>query len=155
MDLPEPFVKTLKQWIEVFMRGSMHNFLLFSKQHGFSMTQIAVMFMLRRKGVTSVSVIAGELQISNAAASQLLDRLVQQGLLIRSEDPRDRRLKQIALSEKGYASLQEGLQARQRWLEDLVGRLSQDERIQVINALDLLIDKALQIDTSVSQTAYP
>lgn len=148
MGLSETFVQTLMKWIEVFMRGSMHNFLLFSKQHGFSMTQVSVLFMLRRTGASSVSDIGDELQVSTAAASQLLDRLVQQDLLIRTEHPKDRRLKQIVLSNKGQAVLQEAVQARQRWLEDLVKLLPSDEQEQVITALTILIDKATQLDTS-------
>ncbi len=148
MGLSDTFVQTLMKWIEVFMRGSMHNFLLFSKQHGFSMTQVSVLFMLRRTGASSVSDIGDELQVSTAAASQLLDRLVQQDLLIRTEHPKDRRLKQIVLSSKGQAVLQEAVQARQRWLEDLVKLLPSDEQEQVITALTILIDKATQLDTS-------
>jgi DNA-binding MarR family transcriptional regulator len=124
----------------------MRNFLLYSKQNGFSMTQVAALFMIRGKGACSVSDIGDELQITNPAASQMLDRLVQQGLLIRAEDPNDRRLKQITLSKQGEIVLQESLQARQKWLEDLVKILSPDEQEQVIAALKILIDKAARLD---------
>jgi len=134
------------KWIEIFMRGSMRNFLLYSKQNGFSITQVAALFVIRRKGACNVSDIGDELQITHPAASQLLERLVQQDLLIRIEDPNDRRLKQITLSKQGQAVLQGGLQARQKWLEDLVKRMSPDEQEQVIAALNILIDKAGQLD---------
>lgn len=146
MEFTEALVSTLMKWIEVFMRGSMRNFLVYAKQNGFSITQVAVLFMLRRKGASNVSEIGDELQISNAAASQLLDRLVQQGLLVRTEDPDDRRLKQIRLSEHGELALQKGLQARQKWLEDLVKQLSPQEQKQVVSALNILIDKTLELE---------
>jgi DNA-binding MarR family transcriptional regulator len=146
MQLGPEISATLAQWIEVFMHGSMRSFLLYAKQNNFSMTQGSVLMMLRDKGASSVSEIGDELQISNAAASQLLDRMVNQGLLMRAEDPVDRRLKQIRLSPQGYLTLQQGLQARQKWLEDLVLRLSPGEQEQVAAALKVLIDKANQLE---------
>ena len=146
MHLAPEISATLSQWIEVFMHGSMRSFVLYAKQNNFSMTQGSVLMMLREKGASSVSEIGDELQISNAAASQLLDRMVQQGLLVRAEDPTDRRLKQIRLSPQGQMTLQKGLQARQKWLEDLVIRLSPDEQEQVIAALNILIAKANQLE---------
>jgi DNA-binding MarR family transcriptional regulator len=124
----------------------MRNFWLYARQHGLSMTQIATLFMVRHKGPSSISEIGDELQITNPAASQLVDRLVQQGLLLRTEDPNDRRLKQIALSKQGEMTLQEGLRARQRWLGDLVKQLSPEEQEQAMATLNLLIAKAEQLE---------
>jgi MarR family transcriptional regulator for hemolysin len=146
MELSESFVKTLMTWIEVFMRRTMRNFLLYSKQNGFSITQIAALFLIHRKGTISVSDIGDELEITNPAASQLLERLVQQGLVVRSEDPNDRRLKQIVLSKQGEVVLHDGLQARQKWLEDLVKLMSPDEQEQVIAALNIMLEKAHQLE---------
>ena len=80
------------------------------------------------------------------AASQLLERLVQQGLVVRSEDPNHRRVRQIALSTQGKGVLQEGFQARQKWLEDLVKLMSPDEQEQVIAALKIMLEKAHQLE---------
>ena len=146
MELSESLVKTLMDWIEVFMRRSMRNFLLYFKQNGFSVTQIAALFLIHHKGTSSVSDIGDGLEITTPAASQLLERLVQQGLVVRSEDPNDRRLRQIALSKQGEVVLQEGLQARQKWLEDLVKLMSPGEQEQVIAALNIMLEKANQLE---------
>jgi len=145
MELSESLLITLMSWIEVFMRRSMRTFFLYAKQNGFSITQIATLFLIRRKGTTSVSNISGELEITIPAASQLLDRLVQQGLVVRSEDPNDRRLKQITLSKQGEFVLKEGLHARQIWLEDLIQLMSPAEQEQVIAALSIMLAKANQL----------
>jgi DNA-binding MarR family transcriptional regulator len=145
MELSESLLITLMSWIEVFMRRSMRTFFLYAKQNGFSITQIATLFLIRRKGTTSVSNISGELEITIPAASQLLDRLVQQGLVVRSEDPNDRRLKQITLSKQGESVLKEGLHARQIWLEDLIQLMSPAEQEQVIAALSIMLAKADQL----------
>ncbi len=146
MELSKSIVATLENWIELFIRRSIHDFFLYSRQNGLSMSQIAALFQIRRRGTSSVSDIGGELEITSPAASQLLERLVQQGLVARSEDPNDRRLKQIALTKRGECVLQEGTQARQKWLQDLVELLSPNEQEQVIAALNLLIEKARQLD---------
>jgi DNA-binding MarR family transcriptional regulator len=151
MELSETLVQTLVSWIEVFMRRSMRNFILYSKQNGLSTTQIATLLLIHRKGAISVSDVGNELQITSPAASQLLERMVQQGLIIRSEGRSDRRLKQIALSEQGDAVLKEGLHARQKWLEDLVRLMSHEEQEQVSAALNLMLAKAQQLQSLPAQ----
>ncbi len=127
------------------MRRSMRNFILYSKASGLSMSQIHVLFQIHRRGLT-VSEIGDELGVTNAAASQMLDRLVQEGLIVRSEDPHDRRVKQLVLTEKGRKILDETIQSRQAWLHDLSNRLSPAEQEQVIAALHVLIEKVEQLD---------
>jgi DNA-binding MarR family transcriptional regulator len=143
----DPFVATLHEWIEVFMRRSMRNFLLYSKESSLSMSQIGALFRIH-KGVSSVSDLGDDLGITRAAVSQMLERLVQQELILRSEDPHDRRAKQIVLTDKGHRILLESLQARQGWLGDLAGTLSASEKEQIIAALNILIDKANRLEQS-------
>jgi DNA-binding MarR family transcriptional regulator len=138
----DPFVSTLQQWIEISMRRSMHNIFHYARENGLSMSQIAVLFHLRRGRSCGVSDLGDHLGVTSAAVSQLLERLVQGGLILRSEDPKDRRFKQIVLTDKGYQVLEEGTRARQDWLVDLGEGLSSVEKEQIMGALNLLIDKA-------------
>jgi DNA-binding MarR family transcriptional regulator len=142
----DPFITTLHEWIGIFMRRSMRNFLLYSKEKGFSMSQIGALFHLHRMGACGVSDIGDDLGVTNAAASQMLERLVQQQMITRSEDPNDRRFKQIVLTDKGRQVLQESIHARQGWLEDLARALSPGEQEQVVAALHILIEKASQLE---------
>ena len=114
------------------------------------MNQVSALFQIRRRGAACVSEISDELGVTSPAASQLLDRLVQQGLVARSEDPSDRRLKQIALTPQGDRILKEGLHARLKWLEDLGSLLSPEEQARVSAAIQLLIEKAEQLDRQPS-----
>ena len=145
MQSVDPFVNTLGEWIEVFMRRSMHNFICYSKEKGLSMSQIGALFHIFR-GKSSVSDIGDNLGVTSAAASQMLERLVQQGLILRKEDPNDRRVRQIVLTDKGRQILQESLAARQGWLESLARTLSDNEREQITAALNILIEKANQLE---------
>jgi DNA-binding MarR family transcriptional regulator len=146
MQSVDPFVNTLGKWIEVFMRRSMHNFICYSKEKGLSMSQVGALFRIFRGGSSSVSDIGDNLGVTNAAASQMLERLVQQGLILRTEDPDDRRVKQVVLTDKGRQILHESIAARQGWLENLAQTLSEGEREQIIAALDILIEKANQLE---------
>ena len=141
----EPFLTTLKDWVRVFMRRSMRNIVLYSRASGLSIAQIAALTRID-KGAGGVSDLGEELGVTSAAASQMLDRLVQQELILRSEDPADRRAKQIVLTEKGRQILQDGFNARQAWLEDLAATLSEGEKEQVSAALTILIAKVKQLD---------
>ena len=89
------FVLTLRDWLDVFMQRSMRDFILFTKEKGLSMSQIGALFQVHRRGACGGSDIGDELGVTSAAASQMIERLVQQELITRSEDPSDRRLKQF------------------------------------------------------------
>lgn len=141
----EQFLASLHEFSGMFMRNSMRNFLHFAKEQGVSMPQIGALFRIR-KGGCSVSDISAELRITNAAASQMLEGLVQQQLIRRSEDPDDRRAKQIVLTEKGRKILQDGIQARQEWMRDLVDRFTPQEQQQITAALKLLVEKTTQLE---------
>ena len=127
------------------MRHSMRNFIRYARESGLSMSQFGTLFHLHRMGTAGVTDLGQHLGVTSAAASQMLERLVQQDLILRSEDPTDRRVKQIVLTDNGRQVLDEGIRARQGWLVDLVEILSADEKDQITKALNTLIDKANQL----------
>jgi len=141
---------TLYKWIGISIRRSMRGFIRYSKENGLSISQIGALFHIY-KGASGVSDIGDDLDISSAAASQMLDHLVKQQLVLRSENQRDRRVKQLVLTEKGQRVLQESIQARQGWLEDLAKDLSPSEQEQIQSALQILIDKANQLEDQFAQ----
>ena len=142
---PSPVVSTFLAWIELFMHRSMRGFLHYAREHGLSMSQISTLFRLSHHGSLAVSEIGDGLGVSNAAASQLLDRLVQQELVTRAENPQDRREKQLILTEKGRNILLESTRTRQAWLECLVSTLTPEEQIKVTAVMEILIKKMNQI----------
>ena len=89
--------------------------------------------------------LAAEIQVSTTAATTLVDRLETRGLVRRQDHPHDRRVKQIALTDKGQHILEESISARQSWLGDLAETFSEHEKEPVIEALNTLIDKACQL----------
>jgi len=146
MQPTDQFAATLQEWVAVFMRRSMRNFVHYARESGLSMSQVNALFHIHRKGGCGVTDVGDNLGVTSAAASQMLDRLVQQDLILRTEDPGDRRAKQLVLTEKGVRAVQEGIHARQGWLADLAIMLSPSEKEQVAAALNILIDKTKQME---------
>jgi DNA-binding MarR family transcriptional regulator len=140
MQPTDPFLSALHKWMEAFMHNSMRNLLLFSKDCGLSMPQIGALFRISH-GKTGVSDLGDELGVTSAAASQMLERLVQLGLIDRSEDPEDRRAKQLILTDKGRQIVGESIQARQSWMNKLSEALSPAEKEQVTQSLEILAAK--------------
>ncbi|MGW8249873.1 MAG: MarR family winged helix-turn-helix transcriptional regulator, partial [Anaerolineales bacterium] len=128
----------LHDWAEIFMRRSMHDFVQFSRDSGLSMTQLSALMRLYHQGACGVSDIGNHLAVSNAAASQMIDRLVGLGYLERSEDPDDRRVRQVTMTAKGRRLIEDGIAARRQWMEALTTALSPDEQELIIEAMTLL-----------------
>lgn len=138
MSEPTKFAFTLQHWMDSFTSRSMHEWARYVRAAGFSMPQFFVLMQVQRRGQCGVSDIGDLMDVSSAAASQIVEKLVQAGLLKRIEDAHDRRVKNISLTEKGLALLEEGVQHRQRWLEAIALRLTEDEQEKVSEALRIL-----------------
>jgi DNA-binding MarR family transcriptional regulator len=146
MHTPNRFDDVLRQWSEVFMGRSMRELSAFMRNSGLSMPQVSLLSRLYYQGQCGVTDIADHLAVTSPAASQLVDRLVQQGLLERNEDPNDRRAKQIALSPAGRQLIQDGIEARVRWTAELTTVLSPEDQAVIVTALDALTSAAIKLD---------
>ncbi len=134
------FASIFQDWIELFMHRSMRSIVRYAREHGFSMSQMATLFQINRRSRLAVSDIGDDLGVSNAAASQLLDRLVQQGLVLRYENPQDRREKQLVLTDLGRQVLLESDRTRLAWLEALAATLNAEEQAKIVEALNILME---------------
>src|SRR5262245_50655129 len=136
----------LREWAEIFMRRSMRDFFQFIRETGLSITQLNTLIRLYYGGSCGISDVGDHLGSTNAATSQMVQRLVEQGLLERTEDLTDRRVKQLALTAAGRALIEQGIEARRRWLEDLTAALSSEEQAQIITVLRELTEAARASD---------
>jgi DNA-binding MarR family transcriptional regulator len=132
------FPEVIREWSEVFMQRSMRDFRKFMDETGLSFSQINILMRLIHAGTTGVSEIGEQLGVSNAAASQAVDRLVILDLIKRTEDPSDRRAKQLALTDKGRTLIESGIEARSRWVEGLTDALTPEQQTMIVAALTLL-----------------
>jgi DNA-binding MarR family transcriptional regulator len=132
--------------MDAFMHRSMRGWSHFAKSTGLSMPQFSILMQLHHKGPCGVSEVSDRFDISTAAASQLVEKLVQAGYLDRAEDPSDRRAKLLTLSAKGEELVQQGTEERYRWMDDLTSKLSTEEQVKVVEALNILTKAAQTMD---------
>ena len=140
------FAEVLREWAEVFMNRSMRDSIQVWKDSGLSMPYITTLMRLHYHGACGISEVGHHLSVTNAAASQMADKLVQQGLVERAEDPNDRRAKQLTLTPRGRALVQKSLEARRRWLEELVTALTPEQQAVIITALPYLTQAARRLE---------
>jgi DNA-binding MarR family transcriptional regulator len=152
MSKEKSFSAVLRTWVEVFMHRSFRDFRRFMEEADLSPSQVGALMRLHYNGACYISDIGQHIGITVAAASQLVDRLVVQGYLERSEDQTDRRFKQIKLTPKGQELIKSGIEHRQKWMEQLTEQLSLTlspaEQETISEALALLTKAALALETS-------
>jgi DNA-binding MarR family transcriptional regulator len=134
-------------WTAISMRLSMNGFFRFARGSGLSWAQLAVLMHLYYRGPREVMACAELLQLSPAGASQMIERLVQQGLVERSETPDDRRVRLVLLTAAGRQMVDESIEAQQEWLEPLLATLNDEQRTAVSQALRLLTTQAAMLET--------
>ncbi len=130
----------LQRWVGILLRIMMQNHYRFVKQQGLSMPQMMILYHIQRVGGCTVSDVGEEFGISRAAASQLLERLVQQGYLTRQEHAQDRRVKELFLTELGEELVQKSLQVHQIWLEELVAKIDDKAQGRLLPLIEELVD---------------
>jgi DNA-binding MarR family transcriptional regulator len=145
------FTQAIRSWMDIFMDQSIRRWHLFAKSTGLSLPQFSVLMQLHHKGACGLSEISERFEVTPAAASQLVDKLVQSGLIERAEDPNDRRAKVLTISDKGRKLIQKGIEERYRWVEELSGRLTAEERTQVSEALDIMTRAAQELEAEPTQ----
>jgi DNA-binding MarR family transcriptional regulator len=151
MSLSSEFSQAIRQWMDVFMHRSMRGWGLFAKSMGLSMQQFGILMQLHHRGNCGIGDISERFDITNAAASQLADKLVQSGFIKRDEDPNDRRAKLLNLSDKGKELVRQGTEERYRWVDELAGKLTAEEREKVTEALNILTQAAKEIEAEAIQ----
>jgi len=142
MSPTKELTEVIYEWSEVFMHRSGRDFRRFMDETGLSFSQIIVLMRLSHKGKSDISAIGDQLGVTNAAASQAVNRLVQLGLIERTEDPVDRRAKRLTLTQKGRTLIEKGIEARCKWIEGLTDALTPEQQNLIISALTLLTKAA-------------
>lgn len=142
------FTSVMTEWTHLLMRRSMGDFHDFMRSWGLSMPQVSTLFRLHYRGGCGVSDIAQHLYVSNAAASQMVDRLEQQGLVDRVPHPADRRVRMVQLTDRGHSLVDEGIEVRLRWISDLTRMLTPEQQETIVVALSALTDAARQMETN-------
>lgn len=134
-----PFSQIVRQWMDTFMHRSMGGWARYIKARGFSMPQFFLLMHIYQHEQCGISDLRERMDTSTAAVSQLVDKLVQAGLIERAEDPNDRRAKKVALTPQGKQLIEQGIEERYRWVEQLEANLTETEKDKISKALTLIV----------------
>lgn len=111
-------------------------------------SQLGVLFAIANNGPQSVKQIAQCFGISSSAATQIVNGLVKDKMLKRTEGQTDRRVTSIALTNKGLKSIELAKQSRYELLKQILEPLSEIElnqllsiQAKVVNQLQILWKK--------------
>jgi DNA-binding MarR family transcriptional regulator len=137
---------------EIFMQRSLRGIMGSMKQDGLSMPQIYTLMYLYHEGEVRISDIGVLMDIGKAAASQLVDRLVQQSLVERVEDDKDRRAKKIRLLPKSLALIEKGLEVQRKQLGEVLASLSLEQQVVVQTAFMYLVDAMNRLSLRVEKS---
>ena len=153
MTATSQLIQSIRQFMDFAMHHSMREHSHFAKSIGLSMPQVGILMQLHYRSNCGISDIGERFDITNAAASQLVDKLVQSGLIQREEDPNDRRAKRLSLTAKGKELIQQGIEERYRWVDQLATKLTAEERDKVSEALQIMTQAAKELEAEPVQPA--
>jgi DNA-binding MarR family transcriptional regulator len=114
--------------------------------HGVTGHQLSVLIYLRGQSVT-MRELAKELDVGESAATAVVDRLVRQGLVVRCDDPSDRRVVRLALSETGESLVTKLHASACKKTAGLLMSLSDDQLTQLVATMEMLDAAAVAHET--------
>lgn len=109
------------------------------KDHNTTLPRFDVMSALYRsnKGL-KMTELSGALKVSNGNITGIIDRLVQDGHVLRVAVEGDRRTNLVSLTNKGKNQFEEYANAHESWINIILDKLSEQEAQDLINLLDII-----------------
>lgn len=117
--------------------------------------QVRCLYVLARNEGRKMQELADRMEIKLPAMSQIVDRLVKRGYVLRQDDPKDRRVVLLHLTEPARALLAQTKAARRARMAAAAEKLSASELRRVIEGLRLLADASEQVGTEPRVAAAP
>ena len=103
-----------------------------------TLPQLKILLLLSLSGSASGGELSRTVGVSLATMTGIVDRLVAQDLVIRGEDPRDRRVRRVELSPTGRTLMDGIMTAGNARMQSILSRLSVDDLAIVERATTLV-----------------
>jgi DNA-binding MarR family transcriptional regulator len=135
-------ISALLRHLFLYDRG---NLLRLIEESGLTMTQSKALLELGGFGESTearqVSDLAEALGVSMPSMSRAVDGLVKKRLATRIEDPNDRRVRRVAITERGKKLVDTLVVVRQAGMETFAASLTTAQRRKLDAAVDALMDR--------------
>jgi DNA-binding MarR family transcriptional regulator len=109
----------------------------------------ALIFLTRHDGATSGQ-IATNLGVGLSTITGIVDRLAEQQMVTRHEDPRDRRITRVLATDRGRALVEDLLQYRNEVVTAILSQLDPEQLQTVETAFQYLLAAASRLEQSSS-----
>jgi DNA-binding MarR family transcriptional regulator len=147
MDAEPTTIVELESLAERITSQTFRSLFHYAKERDLAASQLGSLMRMSRGGKRSIMRIGGEMSMTGPAMSQMIDRLVAQGLVTRKEDPDDRRSRLIDLTPLGAELVAGCKKAQVGWVKDVAARLVAEERRTVVEAAIILASKLETLDS--------
>ncbi|GAA2082477.1 hypothetical protein GCM10009725_15800 [Aeromicrobium tamlense] len=105
-----------------------------------SFTQARLSFVLAHyEHPVAIGDLAESVGLSPAAAGRNIQQLVRKKLVVRTENPEDRRVKLVTLTDRGRSLAQSHLKSKEDAVRTLLGDLDTDQCLALVEALQPLL----------------
>lgn len=105
-----------------------------------SLPQLRVLGFVSRNPGAGVSDVAAHLDVTNPTASALVDRLVKKNLLVRKEDPTERRRTLLTLTDSGAKVLEEARNKAQLLVAQVLETQTPEQLSKINEGLAILAE---------------
>jgi DNA-binding MarR family transcriptional regulator len=102
--------------------------------------------MLLHEGARTMSALSRDLSVSLSAMTQIADRLEKAGIVKRSFEGSDRRVRCLQLTTRGKNMMREREQTRIQRVSAVVETMSEKSRKDVLSAFQVLLDASRECD---------
>ncbi|MFT4166589.1 MAG: MarR family transcriptional regulator [Microlunatus sp.] len=109
-----------------------------------TMQQLKVLTLIATEGDRATGHgLAETLRVSVATMSGLIDRLVEHGMVVRTDDPNDRRIRRLSVTGIGSGALRSLLSSSSPMPPQVIERLSDDDLRALVQGL-LAVDQVME-----------
>jgi len=122
------FEHYLDRWQRAFGRLMRSFGQRLASEDGLTGPQFFLLSFLDQQQSATVSQLAEALHVKPSSVTVMLDRLENNGLIVRSREQQDRRVVQISLSGAGRQVLEEARQQRRQVLKGYLQKLNEEEQ---------------------------
>jgi DNA-binding MarR family transcriptional regulator len=107
----------------------------FWNSRGLTMPQVRLLFLLLERDGLTMSTVADRFGVTQPTMTRLVDRVVQHGLVVRADDPRDRRIVRLFITRDGERAAQATESAAHAFMARIFERMGEARTAAFIEAL--------------------
>ncbi len=104
--------------------------------------QLKSLFFIANERTTNLKKLAVALKVTPSNVTGIVDRLVQQGLVTRQENPDDRRVSLLRTTEQGISVVDNLKERRSSYLSRILAQLGPEELSSLENGLGAMLREA-------------